>query len=96
MEAKMKTINALAFRKKFGSILDEVHFKKTHIIISRSNKPLAVIIPFDDYKEQEEKKAREKRLRLAAYKIDQWRKKHTQELRGLSSIDVIRQIRRER
>lgn len=92
----MKTINALAFRKKFGSILDEVHDKKKHIIISRANKPLAVIIPFEDYKEQEEEKAREKKLRLAAYKIDQWRKKHTRQLRGLSSVEIIRRIRTER
>ena len=92
----MKTINALTFRKKFGSTLDEVHNKKTHIIISRANRPLAVIIPFDDYKELKEEKDRERRLRLAASKIDQWRKKHIKELKGLNSVEIIRQMREER
>ncbi len=92
----MKTINALTFRKKFGSTLDEVHNKKTHIIISRANRPLAVIIPFDDYKELKEEKDRERRLRLAASKIDQWRKKHIKQLKGLNSVEIIRQMREER
>ncbi len=92
----MKTINALTFRKKFGSTLDDVHNKKTHIIISRANRPLAVIIPFDDYKELKEEKEREKRLRLAASRIDQWRKKHIKQLEGINSAEIIRQMREER
>ena len=92
----MKTINALTFRKKFGSTLDDVHNKKTHIIISRSNRPLAVIIPFEDYKELKEEKEREKRLRLAASRIDQWRKKHAKQLKGLNSAKIIREMREER
>lgn len=92
----MKTINALTFRKKLGSTLDEVHNKKTHIIISRANRPLAVIIPFDDYKELKEEKDRERRLRLAASKIDQWRKKHIKQLKGLNSVEIIRQMREKR
>jgi prevent-host-death family protein len=92
----MKTINALTFRKKFGSTLDDVHNKKTHIIISRANRPLAVIIPFEDYKELKEEKEREKRLRLAASRIDQWRKKHIKQLKGLNSVEIIRQVRDER
>ncbi len=92
----MKTINALTFRKKFGSTLDEVHNKKTCIIISRANKPLAVIIPYEDYKEQKEERARERRLRLAASKINKWRKKHAQQLKGLNSVEIIRKMRAER
>ena len=92
----MKTINALTFRKKLGSTLDEVHNKKKHIIISRANKPLAVIIPFDDYKELKDEKERERRLRLAASRIDQWRKRHIKLLKGLNSAEIIRQVREER
>ncbi len=92
----MKTINALTFRKKFGSTLDDVHNKKRHIIISRANRPLAVIIPFDDYQELKEEKEREKRLRLAASRIDQWRKKHIKQLKGINSAEIIRQVREER
>ncbi len=92
----MKTINALTFRKKFGSTLDDVHNKKRHIIISRANRPLAVIIPFEDYKELKEEKERERRLRLAASRIDQWRKKHIKQLKGINSAEIIRQVREER
>jgi len=92
----VKTINALTFRKKLGSTLDEVHNKKTHIIISRANRPLAVIIPFEDYKELKEENERERRLRLAASKIDQWRKKHVKQLEGINSAEIIRQMREDR
>ncbi len=94
----MKTINALTFRKKFGSTLDDVHNKKAHIIISRANKPLAVIIPYEDYKEQKEERERERerRLRLAASKINKWRSRHAQQLKGLNSVEIIRKMRAER
>ena len=92
----METINALTFRKKFGSILDEVYKRKKHITISRANKPLAVIIPIEDYKDQEEGKAREKRLRLAVSRIEQWRKKHAKQLQSLNSVEIIRQLRADK
>ncbi len=92
----MKTINALTFRKKFGSTLDEVHKKKTHVVISRANRPLAVIIPFEDYKDLKEENERERRLRVAASKIDQWRKKHIQQFKDINSVEILRQIREER
>jgi len=75
---------------------EEVHNKKTRIIISRANKPLAVIIPYEDYQEQKEERERERRLRLAASKIDEWRKKHVQQLKGLNSVEIIRKMRAER
>jgi len=92
----MKTINALTFRKKFGSTLDEVHKEKVHVIISRANRPLAVIIPFEDYKDLKEENERERRLRVAASKIDQWRKKHIQQFKDINSVEILRQIREER
>ena len=92
----VKTINALTLRKKLGSTLDEVHNKKTPIVISRANKPLVVMIPFEDYKEIKEEKERERRLRLAASKIDQWREKNMNQLKGLNSVEIIRQMREER
>lgn len=92
----MKTITALTFRKKLGSTIDEVHEKKTPIIISRANKPLVVIIPFDDYKGLRDEKEREKRLQLAASNIDQWRKKHGKQLKDTNSVEMIRQTREER
>ncbi len=55
-----------------------------------------MIIPFEDYKELKEEKEREKRLRLAASRIDQWRKKHIKQLKGLNSAEIIRQVREDR
>jgi len=92
----VKTINALTLRKKLGSTLDEVHNKKIPIIISRANKPLVVMIPFEEYKKIKEEKERERRLRSAASKIDQWREKHIKQLKGLNSVEIIRQMREER
>lgn len=92
----MKTINALTLRKKLESTLDEVHNKKIPIVISRANKPLVVMIPFEDYKEIKDEKERERRLRSAASKIDQWREKNMKGLKGLNSVGILRQIREER
>ena len=92
----MKEINALTFRKRFGSTLDEVSKKRVPILISRANKPLAVLVPFEDYKKKEEKDVRQKRLRRAASRIDEWREKHRAALKGLSAVEVIRQARAER
>jgi len=55
-----------------------------------------VIIPFEDYKELKEENERERRLRLAASKIDQWRKKHVKQLEGINSAEIIRQMREDR
>jgi prevent-host-death family protein len=49
----MKTISALTVRKKFGSIIDEVANKKIHITITRANRPMVVMLSFEDYEEIE-------------------------------------------
>jgi prevent-host-death family protein len=92
----MKTINALTFRKQFGRTLDEVSKKKTPIAISRANKPLAVLVPFEDYESGVEQADRHNRLHEAASRIDEWRQKHGRRLKGLSSVEAIRQVRTER
>jgi prevent-host-death family protein len=92
----VRTINALDFRKKLGSTIDEVYEKKTPIVISRANKPMVVIIPFEDYNELLAEKDREKRLQLASSRIDQWRKKYGKQLKDTNSVEVIRQLREEK
>jgi PHD/YefM family antitoxin component YafN of YafNO toxin-antitoxin module len=44
----MKTIGALTVRRKFGSIIDEVANKKVRIATSRANRPMVVMLPFED------------------------------------------------
>jgi prevent-host-death family protein len=40
----MKRLTALDLRKRLGSILNEVHDRMERFIVSRANKPLALII----------------------------------------------------
>jgi len=88
----MKTLTALDLRKKLGSVLDDVSMKGEEVIISRANKPLAVIISIEEYEEKVQKKHREKKLVDVAAEMDRWKKKHLKETR-IDTVKVIRKIR---
>lgn len=45
-----KTIGSFEARRRFAQIIEETHYQKDHFIIERSGRPMAVIIPVDDYK----------------------------------------------
>jgi prevent-host-death family protein len=92
-EAEMKTVTALDLRKKLGSLLNEVHEKDEQIIISRSNKPLVVMISMKDYEEKVIKKDREKRLNKIAADMDTWNKKHLKQTAGIDVVKAVREIR---
>ncbi len=92
----MKIINALTVRKKFGSVLDEVHDKKVHIVISRANEPLVVMIPFEEYYEKILKVDKIAKRKGAAEAIFEWRAKYGQKLRGMDVVAEIRKIREGR
>jgi prevent-host-death family protein len=44
-----KTISAYDARRKFGQLLEETFYQKDHFVVERSGKPMAVIVPIDDY-----------------------------------------------
>lgn len=90
----MKTMSALEVRKKFGSVLDMVSKKRIPVTISRANKPLAVLVPAQDYKATNA--GRETRLRLAAEKIVEWKKLHAQKLKGVDAVKLLRESREQR
>lgn len=90
----MKTMSALEVRKKFGSVLDMVSKKGIPVTISRANKPLAVLVPVQDYKARNA--GRETRLRLAAEKIVEWKKTHAHKLKGVNAVKLLRESRDER
>ena len=90
----MKTMSALEVRKKFGSVLDMVSKKRIPVTISRANKPLAVLVPAQDYKARNA--GRETRLRLAAEKILEWKKLHTHKLKGINAVKLLRESREKR
>ncbi|MDA8339782.1 MAG: type II toxin-antitoxin system Phd/YefM family antitoxin [Nitrospiraceae bacterium] len=89
----MKTMTALDLRKKLGSVLNDVSLRKEQVVISRANKPLAVMISIDEYEEKVLKKNREKKLQELAAKMDEWRKKHK---KRAVSVDVVKAIRETR
>lgn len=89
----MDRISALTLRKKLGSVLDEVAEKKKAVTVTRSDKPLVAIIPYEEYERREE---RVERLTRAAAEMDKLRKKLGPRLRGVDTTAVIRKMRDER
>lgn len=45
----LQDISMLQLRKKAGQILDETFYQKYRFLIKRKNKPMAVLIPIEDY-----------------------------------------------
>lgn len=89
----MSRISALNLRKKLGSVLDEVAEKKKAIIVTRSNKPLVAIIPYEEYEKREERAAR---LAKAAANMDTVRKKLKSKLSKADATPIIRKMREAR
>jgi prevent-host-death family protein len=91
----MKTLTALDLRKKLGSVLDDVSMTGEEVIISRANKPLAVIISIDEYEEKIQKKHKEQKLVEVAANMDIWKKKHLKETK-VDTVKAVREIREGR
>ncbi len=89
----MKSINALTLRKKLGSVLDDVVRSRAPVTISRGNKPLVVIVPHEEYEHSTMSLEREKRLRLVAQRLAEWKKKHTDKLKDMDPVRALREIR---
>lgn len=89
----MSKISALNLRKKLGSVIDEVAEKKKAVTVTRSNKPVVAIIPYEEYERREERAAR---LAKAAANMDKVRKKLKSKLRQADAAAVIRKMREER
>lgn len=92
----MKTINALKARARLGTILDEVSKRKEHYLIERLSKPLAVVIPVEEYEETVSRQSQKARLRKVAQEIDEWREKNGRKLAGWDVVKTIRKMREER
>lgn len=92
----MKTITTLELRKKLGAVLNEVSGKGEQVVVSRANKPLAVLISFEEYEEKVVKKNRESKLRVVAAEMDRWKKRHLKETVHIDLVKAIREIREGR
>jgi prevent-host-death family protein len=89
----MKTVTALDLRKKLGSFLNEVSKKGEQVMISRANKPLAVLISLAEYEEKVLNKNRERRLEEISAAMNRWKKRH---LKATASIDIAKVMREVR
>jgi len=90
----MKTVSVLEMRKKLGSVLDLVTKKGIPVTICRAEKPLAVLVPIEDYRSKSLR--REHLLRLDAERIDEWKKLHAKKLKSLDIPKMLRESRAER
>ena len=89
----MKMISALAVRRRFGAILDEVVKEKQPIAITRANRPLVVIEPYDTYGARTDQAARRQRLLEVSRRMDAWAKRNAKYLKGPDAVTLIRKIR---
>lgn len=91
----MKTVSALTLRKKMGEIIDEVAIKKEEIVISRDEKPLAVLIPYDQY--EKEWQAKKKRIAETVAEMDRLYEKFGKKIKlKKNSTELIREMRDSR
>lgn len=44
-----KTIGAWEARRRFGQLLEEAFYQKDSFVVERSGRPMAVIVPVDEY-----------------------------------------------
>jgi prevent-host-death family protein len=63
------------------------------VTITRANKPLAVIIPADEYQDKVLKGERGRKLKELSARMDAWKKEHRKET---TQIDVVKAIREAR
>lgn len=52
----MKTVTAKYARQNFAEILNEVHFGRKKILVTRSGKPLVVLVSMKEYESEKENK----------------------------------------
>jgi len=46
-----KTISAMKARQNFGQLLEETFYRGEKFVIKRGNKPMAVLIPINEYEQ---------------------------------------------
>ena len=93
----MKRVNALKARIRFGTILDEVSRRKEHFLIERLSKPMAVMIPVEEYEEKKKKEtSRAERISKNTEDMEAWRNENAYRSLGADSGKLTRRMRDER
>ena len=89
----MRMLTTMDLRKNLGHILDMVAEKNESVIISRANKPLAVILSIAEYEEKVQKKNRGQRLEALSGAMDAWRERNR---KATVRVDVVQAVRESR
>ena len=89
----MQRISALTMRKKFGHYLDLVAEEKEPVLIERANRPMAVLVPAEDY-ETYERWMRDRAARDEA--VRRMDKLRTELGERLGPVDVVALVRKTR
>ncbi len=92
----MKTVTALDLRKKLGSVLNDISKKGEQVIISRANKPMAVLISVEEFEDKVLKKNRERRLKEISAQMDRWKRIHLKETGKIDILKALREVREGR
>jgi len=92
----MLEITTMDLRKNLGHILDTVAEKNEQVMISRANRPLAVILSVAEFEEKVLRKNRNEKLRQLAAYMDDWRERHRKETAKTNVVQVVREIRNSR
>jgi prevent-host-death family protein len=89
----MQTLTTMDLRKNLGHILDMVAEKNESVTISRSNKPLAVILSIAEYEEKVQKKNRGQRLETLSGAMDAWRERNRPATVRVNVVKAVRESR---
>lgn len=94
----MNTVNALTFRQKFGEIIDKVVTTGKPIVVERQNKPVAVLYPFEEKRQELNSLAEQEKHKHILDILANWRKRWGSELvkTGKTSTQILREMRENR
>jgi prevent-host-death family protein len=89
----MLTLTTMDLRKNMGEILDKVAENNEPVMISRANKPLAVILSITEYEEKVQKKNRVQRLETISVAMDAWRERNRKTTGKVDAVKAVREGR---
>ena len=89
----MQTLTTMDLRKNMGEILDKVAENNEPVMISRANKPLAVILSIAEYEEKVQKKNRVQRLETISGAMDAWRERNRKATAKVDAVQAVREGR---
>ncbi len=88
-----KIIGAYEARRRFGQIIEEAYYRRDHFIVERSGRPMAVIVPIEDY-EKWQRLAKARFFGLLEQAQDRNAGSSTEELQG-EVEEALTNLRRE-